>query len=136
MLGKAQLTAFLASTDARRTRAFYRKTLGLRLLSEDTFALVFSCNGTPLRIQKVESFTPHPFTALGWHVRDIRRTVRALARRHVVFQRYPFLEQDDDALWTAPSGTRVAWFKDPDDQLLSLSQGPARRPRRHSAPIR
>jgi catechol 2,3-dioxygenase-like lactoylglutathione lyase family enzyme len=124
MLGNAQLTAFLASTNARRTKAFYQKTLGLRLLVEDQFALVFICNGTPLRIQKVETFTPHPFTALGWHVRNIRRAVRALARRHVTFERYPFLEQDDDALWTAPSGTRVAWFKDPEGQLLSLSQGP------------
>jgi hypothetical protein len=58
-------------------------------------------------------------------VRDIRRTVRALAKRRVAFERYPFLEQDDDAIWTAPSGTRVAWFKDPERQLLSLSQGPA-----------
>lgn len=125
MLGKTLLTAFLATTNARRTKAFYQKTLGLHLRSDDPFAMVFICNGTPLRIQKVERFTPHPFTSLGWHVRNIRRTVRALAKRHVAFERYPFLQQDDDAIWTAPSGTRVAWFKDPDNQLLSLSQGPA-----------
>jgi catechol 2,3-dioxygenase-like lactoylglutathione lyase family enzyme len=125
MLGHSKLTAFLATTNPRRARTFYQKTLGLRLVSEDAFALEFHGAGAPLRIQKVERFTPHPFTAIGWRVANIRRAVRALTKRRVVFERYAFMPQDDDAIWTAPSGTRVAWFKDPDGQLLSISQGPS-----------
>ena len=82
-----------------------------------------------MRIQKVDAVTAHPFTALGWQVRGIRRIVTGLARRGVVFERYPFLEQDDHSVWLAPSGTSVAWFKDPDGNLLSLSESGAARGR-------
>ena len=124
MLAKAKPTAFLATTDAERARGFYQKLLGLRLVAEDEFAVVFSTGGIDLRIQKVERFTPHSFTALGWQVPDIGRVVRQLSKRGVRPERYPFLEQDEDGIWLAPGGTRVAWFKDPDGQLLSLSQTP------------
>jgi catechol 2,3-dioxygenase-like lactoylglutathione lyase family enzyme len=133
MLAKAKLTAFLATTDAERTRAFYQTVLGLRAVAEDEFALVFSTGGIELRIQKVEHFTPHPFTALGWQVPDIGHAVRQLSQRGVRPERYPFLEQDEDGIWLAPGGTRVGWFKDPDDQLLSLSQAPPARRRRFRA---
>lgn len=125
MLGKSPLTAFLATTNPGRTRTFYGKTLGLRLVSEDDFALVFDAAGVPLRIQKVDGVRPHPFTSLGWQVRGIRRTVAGLTKRGVVFERYPFMEQDDHGVWLAPSGTSVAWFKDPDGNLLSLSDSGA-----------
>jgi hypothetical protein len=82
-------------------------------------------DGVPLRIQNVESVTPHSYTALGWHVQGIRRIVTGLRQRGVDFERYPFLEQDDHAIWLAPSGTSVAWFKDPDGNLLSLSESGA-----------
>ena len=124
MLAKAKVTAFLATTDAERTKTFYQKILGLRVMVEDEFALVFSTGGIDLRIQKVERFTPHPFTALGWQVEDIGHAVCQLSQRGVRPERYPFLEQDEDGIWLAPGGTRVAWFKDPDGQLLSLSQAP------------
>jgi catechol 2,3-dioxygenase-like lactoylglutathione lyase family enzyme len=136
MLAKAQLTAFLATTDSGRTRAFYLKVLALRLVAEDEFALVFETAGVQLRIQKVEHFTPHPFTALGWQVPDIGRSVRQLNNRGVRPERYPFLEQDEDGIWMAPSGTRVAWFKDPDGQLLSFSQAPSARPARPKTNLR
>ena len=122
MLGDHPLTAFLATSDPERARHFFADTLGLRLAEEDPFALVFGTPSAPLRIQKVERVTPHPYTALGWHVRGIREIVAALAAKGVVFERYPFLEQDQHGLWLAPSGTSVAWFKDPDGNLLSLSE--------------
>jgi hypothetical protein len=68
---------------------------------------------------------PHPFTSLGWQVRGIRRVVTGLTKRGVVFERYSFMDQDDQGVWLAPSGTRVAWFKDPDGNLLSLSDSGA-----------
>lgn len=122
MLGKCRLTAFLATSNPRRARSFYGTTLGLRLVEENKFALEFDLSGMPLRIQKVEAVHPHPFTALGWQVRGIRRMITGLTRRGVVFERYAFMEQDAWGVWLAQGGTKVAWFKDPDGNLLSLSE--------------
>lgn len=122
MLTDVPLTTFLSTSDPDRARYFFADTLGLRLTDEDQFALVFETPSAPLRIQKVESVTPHPYTALGWRVREIRAVVAALAARGVVFERYPFMEQDELGVWLAPGGTSVAWFKDPDGNLLSLSE--------------
>jgi catechol 2,3-dioxygenase-like lactoylglutathione lyase family enzyme len=122
MLGSADLTAFLATTDAGRAKAFYGDVLGLSLVSDDEFALAFDCNGTQLRVQKVAAVKPPPFTALGWQVADLVATVTALVRAGVVFERYSFMSQDAAGIWTAPGGTRVAWFKDPDGNLLSLAE--------------
>jgi catechol 2,3-dioxygenase-like lactoylglutathione lyase family enzyme len=122
MLDGCRLMAFLATRDGRRARAFYETTLGFRVVSDDDFALAIEAGGTNVRIQKVDSFTPHPFTALGWQVPDIDRSVRELAAAGVAFERFPGLEQDDRGVWPAPSGARIAWFKDPDGNLLSLTQ--------------
>jgi catechol 2,3-dioxygenase-like lactoylglutathione lyase family enzyme len=122
MLGRTQPVAFLAITDVARAQAFYGDTLGLQLISDDPFALVFDLAGVPLRLQKLREFTPHAFTSLGWQVDDATSTIVALRARGVEFERYGFIEQDADGIWTAPGGTRVAWFKDPDGNLLSLTQ--------------
>jgi catechol 2,3-dioxygenase-like lactoylglutathione lyase family enzyme len=121
MLHDKQLVAFIATTDARRARNFYTDALGLLLISEDDFALVYEAEGTPLRIQKVERFTPHPFTVLGWEVPDIATAVRTLREKRVTLDRFGLPGQDENGIWTAPGGAKVAWFKDPDGNLLSLS---------------
>jgi len=122
MLSNRTITTFIASAQPERAKQFYRDNLGLRLISDDQFAVVFDCAGVQLRIQKVETFRPHPFTALGWQVPGIRAGVSALAKRGIVFERYAFLEQDELGVWQAPSGAKVAWFKDPDGNLLSLTE--------------
>jgi catechol 2,3-dioxygenase-like lactoylglutathione lyase family enzyme len=122
MLTKNKPMAFLATVNPARAKEFYQKRLGLRLLSEDQFALAFSTGGIHFRIQKVEKFTPQPFTALGWEVANIHRMIAALSKAGILFERYPFLRQDDAGVWSAPSGALVAWFKDPDGSLLSLTQ--------------
>jgi catechol 2,3-dioxygenase-like lactoylglutathione lyase family enzyme len=122
MLGNATITAFLATTDAPRAKRFYETVLGLRVKNDDEFALAFDCDGIELRIQKVREFRPHPFTALGWRVHNVRTTIAALVKSGVTFERYEFLDQDDLGVWQAPSGARVAWFKDPDGNLLSLTE--------------
>lgn len=122
MLGGTPLVAFLATTDGARARAFFETTLGLILVEDTPVALVFDAGGTTLRVQKVKELAPHGFTSLGWRVADLDGVVRDLAVRGVVFERYPFLEQDALGIWTAPGGgARVAWFKDPDGNVLSLS---------------
>jgi catechol 2,3-dioxygenase-like lactoylglutathione lyase family enzyme len=121
MLGREKIMAFAAIRDGARARAFYEK-LGLSVISEDNFALVLDANGTMLRLQKVESFTPSPFTTLGWEVSNLRAAVSELQQRGVVFQKYPWMDQDELGIWAAPSGARVAWFKDPDGNTLSLAE--------------
>jgi catechol 2,3-dioxygenase-like lactoylglutathione lyase family enzyme len=116
------IVAFLATCKPDRAKNFYGEVLGLRLVSEDQFALAFDANGTPLRIQKVEKFEPQSFTALGWTVDDIRKAVSKLGKLGVRFERYSFMDQDELGIWQAPSGAKVAWFKDPDGNLLSLSE--------------
>lgn len=115
--------AFLATTDAERAKVFYRDVLGLELVAEDEWALVFHAAGTLVRIQKVREFAPAAFTALGWHVPELRDAVRLLGARGVQFERYGFLAQDEAGIWTTPEGSKVAWLKDPDGNVLSMSEG-------------
>lgn len=122
MLGSADVMAFVATRDPAAARTFYAETLGLRLVADDQFALVFDANGTELRVQKVPEPAPLSYTVLGWKVADIGETVRWLAAKGVRFESYEWLPQDESGVWTAPDGTRVAWFKDPDGNLLSLTQ--------------
>lgn len=96
--------------------------LGLRFVSQDPFALVMDANGTMLRLAIAQSFTPAPFTVLGWEVANIAETVAELANKGVIFERFSGMQQDRLGIWNSPSGARVAWFKDPDGNVLSLSQ--------------
>jgi catechol 2,3-dioxygenase-like lactoylglutathione lyase family enzyme len=122
VLANQPLIAFLATRDGARARVFYEQTLGLAVLSDDDFALALNANGTMLRIQKVSAFTPHPFTALGWQVPDMRATVDELRTRGVVPERFAGMDQDQYGIWHSPSGALVAWFKDPDGNTLSFTQ--------------
>jgi catechol 2,3-dioxygenase-like lactoylglutathione lyase family enzyme len=123
----APIMAFVATVAPDRARKFYAKTLGLRLVDKDAFALVFDAGGTMLRVAIVKELRPAPYTVAGWIVRDIARAARDLEKRGVTFQRYGFLEQDEQGIWSSPSGAKVAWFQDPDGNTLSLTE--FRRPR-------
>jgi catechol 2,3-dioxygenase-like lactoylglutathione lyase family enzyme len=124
MLGSSDLVAFVATTDVDRARAFYRDTLGLALVEESPFACVFDAHGTQLRVTPVGEIALAPYTVLGWSVDDVETTVRALSGAGVGFERFPGMVQDDSGVWTSPSGARVAWFTDPDGNVLSVSQMP------------
>lgn len=124
MLNTSRLVCFVATADADRARAFYRDALGLALIEDGGYALVFDANGTQLRVQRVEAVAPHPYTALGWEVDDVTASVRALAARGVAMARFPGLPLDADGIWDTPDGSRVAWFHDPDGNTLSISQPP------------
>ena len=122
ILGSSKIVAFAGVKDAERAKTFYRDTLGLRLVSEDGFALAFDANGTMLRVSLVREVVAAPYTVLGWEVDDIVAKAKALMTAGVILERYDFVKQDELGIWTAPGGTRVAWFKDPDGNLLSISQ--------------
>jgi len=122
MLADNQPIAFVATIRPDRAKAFYKDVLGLRLLEDSPFAIRFSIGGITLHVQKVQQLSPHPFTALGWRVADIKSTVQQLSGRGIKFERYPQLPQDELGVWTTPDGGQVCWFKDPDGNTLSLTQ--------------
>lgn len=119
---KSKVISFVATRHPARALKFYAETLGLRLVSDDPFAIVFDCDGTMLRVQKVQELTPAKHTVLGWEVSDIQKKIQELAKRGVRFERYEGLAQDDWGIWISPAGGRIAWFKDPDGNTLSLVQ--------------
>lgn len=126
ILGGSRLVAFVPTTDAAKARAFYEGVLGLRLVADEKpFALVFDANGTMLRVTTVHELKPDPFTVLGWDVEDIEATVDRLTAAGVEFNRYKGVNDGDArGIWNSPSGARVAWFKDPDGNVLGVTQFP------------
>lgn len=122
MLAGQKLVAFVNTANADGARAFYRDVLGLPLVTEDGFALLFDCGGTPLRVAVAPKVTPAPYTVLGWRVEDLRGFVTGLRAKGVRFERFPPMQQDELGIWTAPGGAQVVWFKDPDGNLLSLAR--------------
>ncbi|MGD0379186.1 MAG: VOC family protein [Acidimicrobiales bacterium] len=125
MLGSSELVAFVATTDIDRALVFYRDTLGLSLVEQGPFACVFDAHGTQLRVTPVGDIRTAPYTVLGWTVDDIGASVQALGAAGVRFERFEEVEQDGAGVWTAPNGARVAWFADPDGNVLSLTQSAA-----------
>jgi catechol 2,3-dioxygenase-like lactoylglutathione lyase family enzyme len=123
VLGSHKLMAFVATRDPDRAKRFYRDNLGLHLVAEQLpFALVFDAHGTMLRVTIVHEIVVAPYTVLGWEVPDITATARELTAGGVKLERYPGMPQDELGIWTSPSGARVAWFKDPDGNVLSVTQ--------------
>lgn len=123
LLDSAPIMAFSATSNAERAKTFYRDQLGLKLVEDSPFALVFDAAGTMLRVQKVKAVPEAQYTTLGWRVTDIAVQVDELERAGVKFERYGLPEQDEKGIWTPPgSQTKVAWFKDPDGNILSLTQ--------------
>ncbi|MBI3838630.1 MAG: VOC family protein [Planctomycetia bacterium] len=122
MLNASKLVCFAATANPTKALEFYRDTLGLPLVDHSPFAIVFDSNGTMLRVQKVQDLSPVNYTVLGWQVDDIRVTIEQLTARGVRFERYDGMAQNTQGIWTPPDGSRVAWFKDPDGNALSLTE--------------
>jgi catechol 2,3-dioxygenase-like lactoylglutathione lyase family enzyme len=122
MLATATFVGFIPVRDITAARAFYAETLGLTVAEQSPFALVLDANGTMLRVTPVPDHEPRPFTIAGWEVPDLAEVVTALTSRGVTFTRYDGIDQDEQGVWTSPSGARVAWFPDPDGNNLSLAQ--------------
>ena len=122
-LAEQKIVAFVATADPKKAMAFYRDTLGLTLVAEQLpFALVFDAHGTTLRVQIVDQVIPARYTSLGWRVDDIVVAVKALEKAGVRFERYEGMGQDELGIWSSPSGAKVAWFKDPEGNTLSIGQ--------------
>jgi catechol 2,3-dioxygenase-like lactoylglutathione lyase family enzyme len=124
MLADAAPMGFLAVSDFARARAFYEGLLGLTFVSQDDFALVMRSGSVLIRFTLPLEIMIVPHTVFGWQVSDIDSTVALLSTKGVRFERYAHFgeSQRADGVWSAPSAAKVAWFKDPDGNLLSLSQ--------------
>ena len=122
MLANSSLIAFAATTDIARAKTFFGEILGLELVADESFTLVFDAGGTMLRISMVDQFVPAPYTVLGWIVEDIGAVVQEIGQNGVSFDKYPDLKQDQSGICTFENGDRVAWFPDPDGNTLSLTQ--------------
>ena len=122
-LHSQKIMAFVGVRDPERAKTFYRDTLGLELVTEQLpFALVFDAHGIMLRVSIVQQVAVAPYTVLGWEVPDIAAAVKELSSAGVVFERFPGMNQDKLGVWKSPSAARIAWFKDPDGNLLSLTE--------------
>ena len=122
MLANMNMVGFLLTKDYEKARAFYEGTLGFEFVSLDQFALVIQAGKSMIRIVKVPTFTALQSTVLGWQVDNIEAIVDWLVKRGVVFDKYPFVQDKERGIWTAPGGSKIAWFKDPDGNVLSVSE--------------
>lgn len=122
MLASSKIIGFVPTKDSAKARDFYEGRLGFQFVSDDQFALVMKAGETMIRIAKARDFTPAIYTVMGWEVKDIEKIVAWLAGRGVVFEKYPFVQDQKHGIWTTPNGDKVAWFKDPDGNVLSVSQ--------------
>ncbi|MBL8538267.1 MAG: VOC family protein [Hyphomonadaceae bacterium] len=122
MLAKSTLTALIGTTKPAIAKAFYQDTLGLKFVSEDQFASIFETANARIRVSHTPTVAPAPYAVLSFDVADMGKAVDALVAKGVAFARFPFLVQDAKGIWSAPDGTKVAWFHDPDLNLLSLVQ--------------
>jgi catechol 2,3-dioxygenase-like lactoylglutathione lyase family enzyme len=124
MLTAGKMVGFIATKDYDKARAFYEGKLGFEFISLDQFALVMRAGEHKIRISKVPDFVPFHGTVLGWEVDDIEAVVIWLRDRGVSTEKYPFVADQELGIWTAPSGDKVAWFKDPEGNVLSVSHHP------------
>lgn len=123
ILSSSAVATFIAASDIDAARDFYENKLGLTLVSEDDWGIMYDSNGTSVRLQKgVKDLKPQEFTVLGWHVKDIEAAKAELESRGVEFENYPWLPEGSGGIMTFPGGARVCWFKDPDGNVLSLDQ--------------
>ena len=122
MLGDKPLKAFVPTTNAEKAKAFYGDILGLTLLSEDNYALEYDAGGTLLRVTLVPELNPQSFTIIGWNVPDIYTIIKSLNKKGIQCNKYEDLEQDNLGVWNSPGGSKVAWFRDPDGNVLSITE--------------
>jgi catechol 2,3-dioxygenase-like lactoylglutathione lyase family enzyme len=122
MLDAGKMVGFIPTSDYERARAFYEGKLRFEFVSQDSYALVMRVGGHMIRIVKIPNFTPLQGTILGWQIKDIERIAAWLRDRGVATEKYPFVEDKELGIWSTPNGDKVAWFKDPDGNVLSISQ--------------
>jgi catechol 2,3-dioxygenase-like lactoylglutathione lyase family enzyme len=124
MFGSAKLQVIICTSKIQPAEQFYGGVLGLPLQARSQGALVYDVGGTSVRVSPVPSTRPSEHTVLGFAVPDIASAIAVLQGRGVTFERFPGFSHDQSGVVCAPDGSRVAWFRDPDGNLLSVVQYP------------
>jgi catechol 2,3-dioxygenase-like lactoylglutathione lyase family enzyme len=124
MLASGKMVGFVPTADYDKARAFYEGKLGFEFVSLDQYAMVMSVGGHKIRISKAPNFVPRQATILGWEVEDVRSVALWLRERGVELEKFPFAQDRELGIWTTPTGDKIAWFKDPDGNILSIGQHP------------
>jgi catechol 2,3-dioxygenase-like lactoylglutathione lyase family enzyme len=122
MLGTARLQTLVWTADTTRAKVFYTDILGLNFKRESFGALVYEVGGGELRVSPVPSTAPSAHTVLGFAVENIGNVVDELEKHAVKAERFPNFKHDARGVWTAPDGSKIIWFRDPDGNLLSVVQ--------------
>jgi predicted enzyme related to lactoylglutathione lyase len=126
MLTNSKAYSGFAVDDLGRAREFYGETLGIptTVLDEENGLLTLELSGErPTLVYAKADHTPATYTVLNFPVEDVDAAVDGLAARGVSFERYDGFDQDDKGIARGP-GPRIAWFKDPAGNILSVHQEP------------
>jgi catechol 2,3-dioxygenase-like lactoylglutathione lyase family enzyme len=124
MLSESKAFSGFSVTDLESAKKFYTETLGLEVGAEGFgFGLKVAGGPAVFVYPKGEAHEPATFTVLNFPVDDIESAVDGLTERGVEFERYDGMDQDDRGI-TVPGtpGPRIAWFKDPSGNILSVIQ--------------
>ncbi len=128
MLSRSCLQSIILTSRMAEARQFYQDVLQLPLRTISDGALVFDVSGSDLRVSPVPSTTPSTHTVIGFTVEDLDATISALEMRGISFERFERLSHNEHGAVVTPDGGRVAWFRDPDGNILSIVQFAVRTP--------
>jgi catechol 2,3-dioxygenase-like lactoylglutathione lyase family enzyme len=125
MLGNKDAVANIAVKDLQAARKFYEGTLGLKAVGTEGDDLVaFRSGGSTLFVYRSDFAGTNKATAVTWNVgNEVDATVRDLKSKGVTFEHYkmPGMKLEGDV--HVGGGMRIAWFKDPDGNILSVVSG-------------
>lgn len=124
MLADSKLQSIIWTSRINEAETFYRDVLGLPLRGRADGALVFDAGGGDLRVSPVPSTEPSVHTVLGFSVNDVDAIIASLVARGITFERFEGFPHAENGAVMTPDGARVAWFRDPDGNLLSVVQFP------------
>jgi catechol 2,3-dioxygenase-like lactoylglutathione lyase family enzyme len=120
MLASSKLQTIIWTSRIEEAERFYSRILGLRFKGRSDGACVYDVGGGDLRVSPVPSTQPTTHTVMGFAVSDLSVVIGSLESRGIKFERFPGLPHNDNGVLTTPGGAKVAWFRDPDGNLLSI----------------
>jgi catechol 2,3-dioxygenase-like lactoylglutathione lyase family enzyme len=122
MLSNSKVIPTIPVTDLARAKNFYQNVLGFTVMMGDAGGVMFSVGDRGLYIYK-RGPSKADHTLAGFQVDDIEKEMTELTQKGVKFEHYdlPGLKTDEKGIATTPP-VKAAWFKDPDGNILGLTQ--------------
>jgi catechol 2,3-dioxygenase-like lactoylglutathione lyase family enzyme len=124
MLRDTDAVAMLAVKDLGVAARFYEGTLGLSRAGADNHeAIAYESGDTTINVYRSSFAGTNKATALTWAVHDVDDVVRTLKTKGVTFEHYDLPDTTREGDVHVSGDIRVAWFKDPDGNILNLASG-------------